>query len=75
MKLIKVIGGIIIIFGACITLVSPLILLIGFGMLEIPPDTLSGIEISQLSGIIMAGIVFIVGAFIAIIGKFLWERK
>jgi len=75
MKLLKIIGGIIIIFGASITLVSPFILLIGFGMLDLPPNTLSGIEISQLSGLIMAGVVFIVGAVIAIIGKSLWEKE
>ncbi len=75
MKLLKIIGGLIVVFGACITLATPFILLIGFGMLDIPPDTLPGIEITQFSGLITAVVVFIVGAIIAVIGKFLWERE
>ena len=75
MNLLKIVGGLIMVFGASITLVSPFILLIGIGMLEIPPDTLSGIEITQLSGLIMAVVVFIVGYIIVVIGKILWERE
>ena len=75
MKLLKIVGGLIMVFGASITLVSPFILLIGLGMLEIPPDTLSGIEITQLFGLIMAVVVFIVGYIIVVVGKILWELE
>ncbi len=75
MNLIKIVGGLIVIFGACITLVSPLILLIGLGMVDNIPNTLLGIELTQFTGIVMAGVVFIVGAIIVLVGKGLWERE
>ena len=37
--------------------------------------TLSEIEITQLSGLIMAVVVFIVGYIIVVVGKILWERE
>lgn len=75
MNLIKIVGGLIVIFGACITLVSPLILLIGLGMVENIPNNLLGFELTQFTGIVMAGVVFIVGAIIVLVGKSLWERE
>ena len=74
MNLLKLVGGLIIIFGASITLVSPLILLIGLGMLETVPNTFLGFELTQFTGIVITGVVFIAGAIIVFIGKVLWER-
>lgn len=74
MNLLKIVGGLIVILGACITLVSPLILLIGIGMLENVSNNFLGIELTQFTGIVIAGVVFIVGAIIALVGKVLWER-
>ncbi len=75
MNLIKIVGGLIIVFGASITLVSPFILLIGLGMFEDIPNTLLGFELTQFTGIVIAGVVFIVGAIIVLVGKVLWERE
>jgi len=75
MNLLKIVGGLIIVLGASITLVSPLILIIGLGMLENVPNTLFGYELTQFTGIVMAGVVFIVGAIIVLVGKVLWERE
>ena len=75
MKLLKILGGLIIIFGGSITLTTPFILLVGFGMLDIPPDTLPGIEITLFSALLLAVVVFIFGYIIVVIGKVLWERE
>ncbi|MFW9904343.1 MAG: hypothetical protein ACFFFH_08435 [Candidatus Thorarchaeota archaeon] len=75
MNFLKIIGGLIIILGACITLASPLILFLGLGMLENTPNSLFGFELTQFSGIVMAGVVFIIGAIIVLVGKVLWERE
>ncbi|MFX1283476.1 MAG: hypothetical protein ACFFB5_07470 [Promethearchaeota archaeon] len=75
MNLLKIVGGLIIILGACITLISPFILLVGLGMLENTSDTFLGFEITQFTGIVLAGVVFIVGAIIVLIGKGLWGRE
>ena len=74
MKILKIVGGLIAIIGACITLTSPFLLLIGIGTIEIDPDTFSGIDLTETTGIILAVIAFIIGAIIAIFGKILWDR-
>ena len=75
MNFLKLVGGLIIICGASITLVSPLILIIGLGMLENVPNTILGYELTQFTGIVVAGVIFIVGAIIVLVGKVLWERE
>ncbi len=74
MKILKIFGGIIIVIGACITLLSPFLLLIGLGMLDFTSDLPFGIELTEITGIVYAAVVFIVGAVIALLGKVLWER-
>jgi hypothetical protein len=75
MKLVNILGGLLMIFGGSITLTTPFILLVGFGMLDIPPDILPGIEITLFSALLVAVVVFIVGYIIVVIGKLLWERE
>lgn len=74
MGLLKIIGGVIVFIGACITLTSPFILLIGLGMLGDDFNTILGVNLTQTAGIVTAVVVFVIGAIVAVVGKVIMER-